>query len=87
MTKTIRVGLIGAGANTRARHIPGLRAIEGVEIVAVCNRRPGSTQAVANEFGISRCYEHWQDAHSPKGLGNMHCHGMPHQLHEPEGTN
>ncbi len=35
MTKRIRVGLIGAGANTRSRHIPGLLAIEGVKIAAV----------------------------------------------------
>jgi predicted dehydrogenase len=53
--------LIGAGANTRLRHIPGLQAIEDVEIVAVCNRRPGSTAAAAREFGISKTYEHWQD--------------------------
>ena len=57
----LRVGLIGAGANTRARHIPGLRAIPGVEIVAVCNRRGSSTQAVAREFGIERTFERWQE--------------------------
>jgi predicted dehydrogenase len=57
----LRVGLIGAGANTRARHIPGLRAIPGVEIVAVCNRRPESTAAVAREYGIPRTFERWQD--------------------------
>jgi predicted dehydrogenase len=58
---TLRIGLIGAGANTRARHIPGLRALSGVEIVAVCNRRPASTAAAATEFGIGRTYERWQD--------------------------
>jgi predicted dehydrogenase len=57
----LRVGLIGAGANTRLRHIPGLQAISQVEIVAVCNRRPGSTQAVAREYGIPRTFEHWQE--------------------------
>src|SRR5947209_5703137 len=57
----LRVGLIGAGANTKARHIPGLKPISGVEIVAVCNRRPESTAAVAREFGIPRTSEHWQD--------------------------
>src|SRR3954454_16988321 len=57
----IRIGLIGAGANTRARHIPGLRAIEGVEIVSVCNRRPESTQEVAREFDIPRTCSDWQD--------------------------
>jgi predicted dehydrogenase len=60
MTKPIRVGLIGAGANTRARHIPGLLAIEGVKIVAVCNRRPESTRAVAREFNVPRMYDTWQ---------------------------
>ena len=61
MAKPLRVGLIGAGGNIRARHIPGLRAIPDVEIVAVCNRRPASTAAAAREFGIGRTYEHWQD--------------------------
>src|SRR5437660_4077631 len=61
MPTPIRIGLVGAGANTRSRHIPGLKAIENVEIVAVCNRRPASTAAAAREFGIPRTYEHWQD--------------------------
>ena len=57
----LRVGLIGAGGNTRKRHIPGLRAIDGVEIVAVCNRRPQSTAAAAKEYGIRKTFDHWQD--------------------------
>lgn len=60
-TKTIRIGLVGAGGNTRAKHIPGFRAIPGVELVAVCNRRIESTAAAAREFGIPRTYAHWQD--------------------------
>ncbi len=58
---TLRVGLIGAGANTRLRHIPGLRALPGVEIVAVCNRRAASTATAAKEYGIRRTFESWQD--------------------------
>lgn len=61
MTTTLRIGLIGAGENTRKRHIPGLRAIEGVEITAVCNRRPASTQQVATDFNIPRTFTRWQD--------------------------
>src|SRR5438874_2562 len=57
----LRIGLIGAGGNTRLRHIPGLRELPDVEIVAVCNRRPASTAAVAKEYGIPRTFEHWQD--------------------------
>ncbi|MDE0426833.1 MAG: Gfo/Idh/MocA family oxidoreductase [Candidatus Poribacteria bacterium] len=59
---TIRVGIIGAGGNTRSRHIPGLQAIEGVEIVGVCNRSQESSQRVADEFGIPKTYGNWQDA-------------------------
>jgi predicted dehydrogenase len=58
---TLRVGLIGAGANTRAKHIPGLLALPEVQIVAVCNRRPESTAAVARDFDIPRPFERWED--------------------------
>ena len=58
---TIRVGIIGAGANTRDRHIPGLQAIEGVEIVAVCNRSQESGERAAKQFGIGRVCTNWQD--------------------------
>jgi predicted dehydrogenase len=59
--KKIRIGMVGAGANTRLRHIPGLREQPEVEIVAVCNRRPESTAAIAREFGVARTYSQWQD--------------------------
>jgi predicted dehydrogenase len=57
----LRIGLIGAGGNTRARHIPGLRALPDVEILGVCNRRLESTLEVAREFGIPRQYASWQE--------------------------
>lgn len=60
-TQKLRVGLIGAGANTRSRHIPGLLAQPDVELLAVCNRRPASTESAAREFGISRTYSRWED--------------------------
>jgi predicted dehydrogenase len=59
--KPLRVGLIGAGANTRLRHIPGLRALPDVTLAAVCNRRPESTRAVAREYDIPRTYSHWEE--------------------------
>jgi len=58
--KTIRVGIVGLGANTRLRHVPGLLACENVEITAVCNRRPESTKAAAAEFGIPNTFDTWQ---------------------------
>jgi predicted dehydrogenase len=55
----LRIGIVGAGANTTARHIPGLQALDGVEIVSVCNRSRESSKRVADKFGIRRIYETW----------------------------
>lgn len=52
MSKPIRIGLIGAGGNTRAKHIPGFRAIPGAEITVVCNRSKASGEKVAHDFHI-----------------------------------
>ena len=56
---TIRIGLIGAGGNTRSRHIPGFQAQKGVELVTVANRTPASAARVAKEFGIAGVAEDW----------------------------
>ena len=37
----IRIGLIGAGRNTRDRHIPGFHEVNGVEIAAGGQPLPG----------------------------------------------
>ncbi|MDP6107924.1 MAG: Gfo/Idh/MocA family oxidoreductase [Candidatus Brocadiia bacterium] len=66
---TIKVGIIGAGENTRVRHLPGLQSIDGVEVVAVCNRREESTRAVAKDFGIPRTCQHWQEVVAMDDLG------------------
>ncbi|MGE3778858.1 MAG: Gfo/Idh/MocA family protein, partial [Pirellulaceae bacterium] len=58
---TIRVGVIGAGANTRLHHIPKLQRIAGVEVVSVCNRSRASSEQVARDFGISQVYDRWED--------------------------
>src|SRR5918994_3160473 len=56
----IRVGFVGAGANTRKHHIPKLKAQPGVELVAVANRSKESGERVAKEFGIARVETDWR---------------------------
>ncbi len=60
-TDTLRVGVIGAGTNTRTKHIPGLQAIDGIEVVAVCNRSQESGQRVADELGIPQVVTDWRE--------------------------
>ncbi|MGE0228759.1 MAG: Gfo/Idh/MocA family protein [Dehalococcoidia bacterium] len=54
VVQTVRIGVIGAGANTRLRHIPNLQSIEGVRVAVVCNRSEESGRRVAEAFGIER---------------------------------
>ena len=62
MATDVRVGIVGAGANTTTKHIPLLQAIAGVEIEGVGNRSEASSAAVADCFGIAKTYTHWEDA-------------------------
>jgi predicted dehydrogenase len=56
MSKTLRVGIVGAGAIATRGHIPGYRAVSGVEVVALCDVKEERVRAVAREMGIASAY-------------------------------
>jgi predicted dehydrogenase len=58
--RPIRLGFIGAGRNTRDRHIPGFQKQPGVEFVTVANRSRESGERVAKQFGIRRVEDDWR---------------------------
>ncbi len=64
----VRVGLIGAGRNTRDRHLPGFQQIEGVEIAAVANRSVESGRRVADSFNIPTVYPNWRELLEDPGI-------------------
>ena len=68
MPDTIRVGVVGAGGNTKLHHIPKLKKIEGVEVKSVANRSRASSERVAQEFGIERVHDNWQDVVNDPGI-------------------
>jgi len=59
--ETIRIGIVGAGANTTTKHIPGLRATKGCQIVSVANRSRESSERAAHQFDIPKTYDTWQE--------------------------
>lgn len=77
----LRVGFIGAGGNTRLRHLPGFRAEKGVELAAVANRSRASSERIAAEWGIPRVFDDWRalaadpeiDAVCIGAWPNLHC--------------
>jgi predicted dehydrogenase len=80
MSTPLRIGIVGAGANTRAKHIPGFQAIAGVEVAAVCNRSRASGERVAKEFGIPKVATGWQEIVESKEIDAV-CIGTWPNLH------
>jgi predicted dehydrogenase len=64
----IRVGVVGAGGIVGSTHIPGLRRMPGVEIVAVANRSLESSRRAAAEFNIPRAYADWEQLLAADGI-------------------
>jgi len=62
----IRVGIIGAGDNTKKMHIPNLKKQQGIEITCVANRTIESAEKTAKEFNIPRAYRYWQEVLNDK---------------------
>jgi len=82
MKSTIRIAFIGAGGNTRNKHIPGFQAIEGVELIGVVNRSRESSQKVADEFGIPVVYDRWEEAAADPNVDAV-CIGTWPYMHCP----
>jgi predicted dehydrogenase len=78
---SIRIGIVGAGENTRRRHIPGFRNIPGVELAGVVNSTPQSTARAAEKHGIARQFQSWQELVASPDIDailigtwpNLHC--------------
>ena len=78
----LRVGVVGAGENTRKFHIPGLQKQPGVEVVAVANRSRESGRRVADEFGVPRVADHWRELIEDDGIDAV-CIGTWPYMHAP----
>ncbi len=78
----IRVGLVGAGAIFRSRHIPGLKKIPGVELVCVANRSKESGAKIAGEFGIGEVMEDWRALVARKDLDAVFIGTWPYKHRE-----
>lgn len=59
-THKLRIGFIGAGANTRKMHIPGFCKLENIELSVVANRSLASAEKVAKQEGIKRVAKDWR---------------------------
>lgn len=79
----LRVGIVGAGGIVKQRHLPGLQAIPGVEIVAIANSSLESSRRFCEEHvPAAEPMADWQDLVSRSALDVVWIGAHPN-LHKP----
>jgi predicted dehydrogenase len=79
-TAPLRIGFVGAGGNTAARHLPGFRALPEVDFRAVANRSTASAERVATAWNIARVETDWRSVVEAKDIDAV-CIGTWPNLH------
>lgn len=82
MQDKIRVGVVGAGNNTRKFHIPQLQTIDDVEVVAIANRSVASAKAAGEPFGITNVSDNWREIIDDPSIDAV-CIGTWPYMHAP----
>ncbi len=80
--KTLRVGVIGIGAAAQVNHLPALKKLPDVEIVALCDTDRDKARRVAQKFGVEQVKFNLDDFLKVEGMDVVHvC--TPNYLHAP----
>jgi len=83
--KTLRIGLVGVGGAAQINHIPALKKIEDVELVALCDRDREKVGRVAQKFGVPRASNRFDDLLEDDSIDAIDiC--TPNFLHAPMAT-
>jgi predicted dehydrogenase len=80
--KTFRIALVGVGAAAQVNHIPALKKVAGLELVALCDRDSEKAQRVAQKFGVPHSVGRIEDLFDMEDLDAIDiC--TPNYLHAP----
>jgi len=83
--KTLRIALVGVGGAAQINHIPALKKIEDVELVAICDRDREKVGRVAQKFGIPEATNRFDDLLEDESIDAIDiC--TPNFLHAPMAT-
>jgi len=61
MSETLRVAVVGAGAITQVAHLPVLRKLKGVEVVAICDNDVPKARSLADRFEVRNAYDDMEE--------------------------
>ncbi len=82
MSDSLKLGIIGAGAITQVAHLPVLRKLKGVEVVAICDTDLPKARALAARFQVRDAFNDIEELLEYEQLDAVAiC--TPNHLHEP----
>ena len=72
--KKVRVGIIGCGGIAFGKHMPSLKTVPEVEMVAFCDIIPERAEDAAAKFGVegSKCYADYRELLEDKSIDVVH---------------
>ncbi|MEI6533994.1 MAG: Gfo/Idh/MocA family oxidoreductase [Verrucomicrobiaceae bacterium] len=78
-SKQVRIGIVGAGSIVKTRHLPALKAMPEVGIVAVCNSTMESSRRFCEELAPqAEPMEHWPELVSRDDIDAVWIGTAPH---------
>lgn len=81
MSSPLRLGIVGAGAVTQVAHLPVLKKLKGIEVVALADGDLVKATALATRFGVPFAFEDLQEMLAKTALDALLvC--TPNHLHE-----
>lgn len=74
MSKMYRIGIVGCGGIANGKHLPSLKKLDNVEIVAFCDIIPERAEKAASEYGAegAKVYSDYRELLQDKSLDIVH---------------
>jgi predicted dehydrogenase len=80
-SERLRVGIVGGGAIAQVAHLPTLKKLKSVEVVALCDIDLPKARALANRFGVPDAHDDIEDLLRTPGI-QVAVICSPNHLHE-----
>ena len=79
--KKVKIGIVGLGRVASATHIPVLRCLDNVEIIAGAEKNPERAKRVKDAFGLKMVYSSYEEMYASESLDGVYvC--LPNFLHK-----
>ena len=82
--RPVKVGIIGCGGIANGKHLPGLKSVENIQMVAFCDIIRERAEKAAREYGVegAKVFENYHDLLAMDEIEAVHvC--TPNSSHAP----